>query len=591
MSSVEAKSTAQVDSKQVADNNKSSTGRAHDDRPSFFKSLLKLRFKDMSIMHRVTMIQCITLFLFAIATGIVIYLNHSQKGINDPQQVALVQKIDSLSFKATDNLFSLTQISYSLAHNKDARNNIEQLRTALQQLENDINSIEQAVTSLNASRLKNHLANDLLPELKNSSSNYIQQMYKMPESLKLGQQQVARLYEETSQKFLHPMLIVLLDVQTASSKTAFRQNAIANTTLANAQTYLVIGFLIVIVVSVLSLISIRKSLRNYTYELLDALRLIASGKLNGKITVRTKDEIGTIATLVNSFVTSSNNTLSLIKKDIDKLHLMVESNSQAISVTNDAISNQRNKAQDVASSTALMEKSVEKVADFAKATLDEVKIAEEASDTCRCTMQDNITTTHSLSDRLRATSNAILRVNQMGDQIDSIVKTIATIADQTNLLALNANIEAARSGEYGRGFAIVADEIRDLAIKTAQSTKEVNKTIKELSAAVQNCVEVMASCEDQMENSLQQSSRANSSIEEIMGIIATISDMSEQIVQSCQQQANSASEINLSIANILKLTEDSYETMTNMHGSMSALDALAYEQSALLEKFELSSKT
>ncbi|SPT78976.1 methyl-accepting chemotaxis protein [Anaerobiospirillum thomasii] len=145
----------------------------------------------------------------------------------------------------------------------------------------------------------------------------------MPESLKLGQQQVARLYEETSQKFLHPMLIVLLDVQTASSKTAFRQNAIANTTLANAQTYLVIGFLIVIVVSVLSLISIRKSLRNYTYELLDALRLIASGKLNGKITVRTKDEIGTIATLVNSFVTSSNNTLSLIKKDIDKLHLMV----------------------------------------------------------------------------------------------------------------------------------------------------------------------------------------------------------------------------------------------------------------------------
>ncbi|SPT78975.1 hypothetical protein [Anaerobiospirillum thomasii] len=166
MSSVEAKSTAQVDSKQVADNNKSSTDRAHDDRPSFFKSLLKLRFKDMSIMHRVTMIQCITLFLFAIATGIVIYLNHSQKGINDPQQVALVQKIDSLSFKATDNLFSLTQISYSLAHNKDARNNIEQLRTALQQLENDINSIEQAITSLNASRLKNHLANDLLPELK-----------------------------------------------------------------------------------------------------------------------------------------------------------------------------------------------------------------------------------------------------------------------------------------------------------------------------------------------------------------------------------------------------------------------------------------
>ncbi|SPT78978.1 methyl-accepting chemotaxis protein [Anaerobiospirillum thomasii] len=77
----------------------------------------------------------------------------------------------------------------------------------------------------------------------------------------------------------------------------------------------------------------------------------------------------------------------------------------------------------------------------------------------------------------------------------------------------------ARSGEYGRGFAIVADEIRDLAIKTAQSTKEVNKTIKELSAAVQNCVEVMASCEDQMENSLQQSSRANSSMRRLWALL------------------------------------------------------------------------
>ena len=175
----------------------------------------------------------------------------------------------------------------------------------------------------------------------------------------------------------------------------------------------------------------------------------------------------------------------------------------------------------------------------------------------------------------------------MSNQIEAIVQTIADIADQTNLLSLNATIESARAGESGRGFAIVADEIRELAIRTAKSTKEVSNTINLLEKAVTNSVAVMASCESEMSNSLQQSSRANSSIEEIMGIIATISDMSEQIVMSCQQQSNSASEINSSIAHISKLAEDSYEQMHELQTNMHVLNDLATNQSAVIGKFRL----
>ena len=266
---------------------------------------------------------------------------------------------------------------------------------------------------------------------------------------------------------------------------------------------------------------------------------------------------------------------------------MVATNREIVETANGTVTEQQSRAQDVSAATSEMETAVEKVAEFAKSTLDEVKNCEQASETCRMTMSDNITTTHKLSDRLRASSEAIQAINGMGDEISKIVKTIADIADQTNLLALNATIEAARAGKYGRGFAIVAEETRELANKTAASTKEVTRTIGELKEAVSNSVEVMARCEGEMNNSLAQSSRANSSIEEIMGFIATISDMSEQIVASCNQQAASAGEINQSIENIRQLTQNSAERMQDIHSSMGKLDALADRQAGIVTQFKV----
>ena len=202
------------------------------------------------------------------------------------------------------------------------------------------------------------------------------------------------------------------------------------------------------------------------------------------------------------------------------------------------------------------------------------------------TMQDNITTTHSLSDKLRDTSVAISKINEMGEQINSIVKTIAAIADQTNLLALNATIEAARSGEHGKGFAVVASEVRDLATKTAVSTKEVSDTITRLGDAVQMCVKVVASCEEEMNNSVHQSSKANSAIEEIMGIIATITDMSEQIVQSCQQQTDIATDVNHSITNINTITEECFDHITDSKQQVHEIRVLAQNQVENLSTFK-----
>ena len=278
-------------------------------------------------------------------------------------------------------------------------------------------------------------------------------------------------------------------------------------------------------------------------------------------------------------------TINKLNHDFSHMLEMVNSNSNMLDNTAEAMYTQKSKASTVAEATSNMESAIEKVTEFARSTLTEVQTAETASDTCRCTMQDNITTTHSLSDKLKATTEAIARISQMGEQIDSIVKTIATIADQTNLLALNATIEAARSGNQGKGFAVVANEVRELATKTATSTKEVTDTISRLGEAVQMCVTVVASCEEEMDNSVHQSSRANSAIEEIMGIIATITDMSEQIVQSCQEQTDIAAEVNHSISNINSLTEECYDHIQISKQNVHKIRKMAQDQVANLSVF------
>ena len=362
----------------------------------------------------------------------------------------------------------------------------------------------------------------------------------------------------------------------------------ANNNQTNAIVYsiYVILAISIIIPTVLSVL-LAKSINSEVKHVWKSLQKLSNGDFRRhENATHRKNEIGSIDALVDVVAQSMEQTIEKLNSDFKKMVSMVYSNSNMLDSTADAIATQRTKAQSVAMATSNMEQSIEKVTEFAKSTLSEVQTAEKASDTCRCTMQDNITTTHSLSDKLRDTSVAISKINEMGEQINSIVKTIAAIADQTNLLALNATIEAARSGEHGKGFAVVASEVRDLATKTAVSTKEVSDTITRLGDAVQMCVKVVASCEEEMNNSVHQSSKANSAIEEIMGIIATITDMSEQIVQSCQQQTDIATDVNHSITNINTITEECFDHITDSKQQVHEIRVLAQNQVENLSTFK-----
>lgn len=552
----------------------------------FLSSLFTLRFSGMSIVHRLYLCVGITFLMFLVATVVVCIMSQGQK--NEVSGTSGLAQVQRYSNDISADILTLENAIHALVVGQSQGNLAEaKVTAALQSLQQNFNSLRRAagtVTEVTAREaIDRTISSELIPHMDKvaSSSQQILASYNSDRTM------AARYaYEQSSGELMPALAAVRRLITTVTTQTLERQQA-ANEVMVWIQASLFLGLGISLCVIILTNITIRHSLRRDTNRLLKRLMGMAQGDMRTKVKIQARDEIGSIGRLVDYVVDNTNGTLSLMKSDVDKLYQMVNTNLASIDAANDAISVQRNTAQSVASSTAEMESSVEKVTDFAKSTLNEVKSAEEASDTCRRTMQDNITTTHTLSDRLRASSEAINKIHMMSSQIESIVKTIADIADQTNLLALNATIESARAGESGRGFAIVADEIRELAIKTAKSTKEVSQTINLLEQAVTNSVNVMASCESEMDNSLQQSSRANSSIEEIMGIIATISDMSEQIVMSCQQQTNSASEINQSIAHISKLAEDSYDQMAELQTNMHELNDLATNQAKVLGKFKL----
>lgn len=332
---------------------------------------------------------------------------------------------------------------------------------------------------------------------------------------------------------------------------------------------------------------IAHSVREPLTRILGTLEGLTEGDMTQRIDIRYDNEFSRVSRHINTLADNLHNILVKLNDASDDLTKTASVNQKTSSETQAQLNSQREQTATVATAMTEMSHSVQEVANSAQSSLTMVQQVESASESGRQIMNTNISTINQLEVRLTESVGAVGELQQMSSQIGSILDVIRGIAEQTNLLALNAAIEAARAGEQGRGFAVVADEVRVLAQKTTQSTSEIETMISNLQSSSKTASNVIESCMSDMDMSVQQASSANSAMEEIQALILEISHMSTHISQAAAEQSETSGDIARNIEDINHIADKSYQAMSSIAEASQNLTILANQQGDLVHQFKL----
>ncbi|ANQ21096.1 chemotaxis protein [Vibrio natriegens] len=349
---------------------------------------------------------------------------------------------------------------------------------------------------------------------------------------------------------------------------------------------MIIGVVVVLFAAAIGY-HIAHSVREPLTKILNVLESLTEGDMTQRIDVRYKNEFSRVSGHINSLADSLHNILVKLNDASENLASTAATNEQTSSLAQRQLNSQREQTANVATAMTEMSHSVQEVAQNAQSSLEMVQRVESASEDGRNIMSGNISTINQLETRLHESVSAVSELQKMSAQIGSILDVIRNIAEQTNLLALNAAIEAARAGDQGRGFAVVADEVRVLASRTTESTTEIESMISNLQSSSQSANHVIQSCMNDMEESVEQASKANSSMEEIQALIIEISQMSTHISQAAAEQSETSADIARSIEDINNIADESYQAMSNIAQTSESLTHLAHQQNSLVHRFTL----
>ncbi|GGW80427.1 methyl-accepting chemotaxis protein [Alteromonas halophila] len=379
---------------------------------------------------------------------------------------------------------------------------------------------------------------------------------------------------------------VFRDKQQAEFEQAFSDTESANTSLIST------GIVISIVMTLILFATAIPIVRGITQSIVDVVRSLKDiAQENGDLTVRistnSKDEIGDLVYWFNQFM----DKLQGVVKDVVEASLPLSNLAQDLrgltEETGRTIDVQQAAAGDAKHAVDTMSHSVDDVAQSAAQAANDAGEATDAATEGKQIVEQTVASIQQLAENVRETAGVIGRLEQDSNKVGSVLDVIKGIAEQTNLLALNAAIEAARAGEQGRGFAVVADEVRTLASRTQQSTEEIQNTIEQLQSAAKSAVDVMARGTEQAGASVDTANRAGASLETITSTIGRINSMNEQIARNTEDQRNVASDIVKHVDVIHVRTEETAERSDQLGSMCNELADLAQNLEAIAKQFRV----
>jgi methyl-accepting chemotaxis protein len=248
---------------------------------------------------------------------------------------------------------------------------------------------------------------------------------------------------------------------------------------------------------------------------------------------------------------------------------------------------QQDETQGMAAAITQMAATAQVISENVKHTSVSSKAAQEKANDIDEVVTDSIDSVNRLSDQLGGAEEVVRNLESDVSGIVSMVDIIKGVAEQTNLLALNAAIEAARAGEQGRGFAVVADEVRALASRTQESTEEINRVIDELKKGSAITVKAFQESKILGDETVEITKKTSTFVAEIVDANSVISDMSLQILTSVEEQRDVASSLDVNITGIVTMVEDTFAVMNDINKQVEDLDNLSQELTTLSQQFRI----
>lgn len=313
----------------------------------------------------------------------------------------------------------------------------------------------------------------------------------------------------------------------------------------------VAAVLLSISVSLMIINKLKSTLGAEPHKVAEVIRRLANGELNQRIQTHYPDSVmGALQDMVKHLT----DTITQVRSAAGELTLASDQLLTTSDSNNQQIRLQSNEAEQMATAIKQMAATVNEVANYAATAASATRNADSEVATGNQVVSDTASAIQNLARTLESAVESVQQVSSDSENIEKIIEVITSIAEQTNLLALNAAIEAARAGEHGRGFAVVADEVRSLATRTQDSTREIRGMIGKLQEGAGNAAEVMRNSRQLAQQTVEQTCQAETALNKIRSEVTAINDMNAQIASASEEQSSVAEEVNQNISRIHSAT-------------------------------------